>query len=247
MMLVETLKRNREAFLDRHAAAHDRSARLFSATTYALWKVCRPAMARHCAGLVLDAGSGRGSWRSIILETASGYESIDNAPRAGDHPTWIGDVCDMPQVPSGRYDTVVCHQVVEHLRRPWCALAEFNRVLKPGGTLVLTVPHLSRRHELPHDYFRLTQEGLTALLEDAGYAHIAVEPYGGILSFLHHQTSFILPGVLLGVPVVGRAAATFNALLSWLLPGIDAAIDRRALMPVGILAVAQKPVQPTAT
>jgi hypothetical protein len=70
-----------------------------------------------------------------------------------------------------------------------------------------------------------------------------VKPYGGVLSFLHHQTSFILPGVLLGIPVIGGAAAALNASLSWLLPSVDAAIDRRALMPVGILAVAQKPVQ----
>lgn len=117
--------------------------------------------------------------------------------------------------------------------------------MKPGGALILSVPHLSRRHELPHDYFRFTQEGLEALLEDAGYAQIVTRPYGGILSFIHHQTSFILPGTLLGVPVLGCGAAALNAVWSWLLSSIDSAVDRGALIPVGIVVVARKPSEST--
>jgi SAM-dependent methyltransferase len=243
MTLTQTLKRKRESFLDRHTEASDWSAKLFSATTYSLWRACREPMARHCVGLVLDAGSGRGSWRTIIQETASRYESIDIAPRAGDSPTWIGDVSNMPQVPDQRYDAIVCHQVLEHVRQPWRVLAEFHRVLRPGGTLVLSVPHLSRRHELPHDYLRFTPEGLSALLGDAGYEGIALHPYGGILSFLHHQTSFFFPGLVLGIPLLGSAATVLNALASWSLANIDSALDRRSLMPVGVLATARKPTQ----
>lgn len=238
---IQILKRSRERFLDRHAQANDRSVRLFSASTYALWSACNGPMSRHCVGLALDAGSGRGSWRTTIMETASGYESIDILPRAGDVPTWVGDVSDMPQVPNGRYDTVVCHQVLEHVRQPWLALNEFHRVLKPGGRVILSVPHLSRRHELPHDYFRFTQEGLTAMLEGAGYTQLWVRPYGGVLSFLHHQASFFFPGLVAGVPVVGAIATWINAPMSRLFAMLDAWIDRHALMPVGIVAVAVKP------
>ena len=241
MALIQNLKRSRERFLDRHVDADDWFAKFFSATTYALWKSTRPLLRDHCAGTVLDAGSGRGSWRNSIMRSASLYESIDLAPRNNDTPTWIGSIMDMPDVPAGRYDTVYCQQVLEHVREPLKALSEMYRVLKPGGTVILGVPHLSRRHELPHDYFRVTQEGIAALLDDTGFMEISVRPYGGLLSFLHHQTSFVFPGLLMGTPLLGELAGILNAPVSWLLSDLDQILDRESLFPAGVLATARKP------
>ncbi len=198
-------------------------------------------MEKHCRGLTLDAGSGHGAWREKILEIGCAYESIDVAPRGGNTPTWIADVTDMPDIPNNRYDTICCHHVLEHVRNPDRAMREFHRILRTEGTLILSVPHLSRRHELPHDYFRFTQEGVTALLEDAGFEIVEIGSYGGILSFLHHQTSFVFPGLLLGVPMIERLALIVNAPFSWLLPALDRLIDRGELMPLGILVVGRKP------
>jgi SAM-dependent methyltransferase len=235
------LKRNREQFIDRHAGVEDWRIRSFSATSYALWQASQRLLAKHCRGRVLDAGAGRGVFMKSILDTASAYESIDLAPRGGRLTTWVGDITDMPEVPGARYDTVVCQQVLEHVPRPWMALAEFHRVLKPGGKVVVSVPHLSRRHELPDDYFRYTQEGLTSLLKDSGFEVLELRPYGGVLSFLHHQTSFLFPGLLTGIPVLGTAALLLNAPLSWLLAAMDPMIDRASLLPLGVMAVARKP------
>jgi SAM-dependent methyltransferase len=236
--LVDTLKRRRESLLDAHSDAGDFVARCFSGSTYALWRIATDLTAAHCRGLVLDAGSGRGSWRRTILATASAYESIDLAPRGGHRPTWVGDICAMPQVPGERYDTVVCHQVLEHVSRPWDAAREFHRILKPGGRLIVSAPHLSRRHELPHDYFRYTQDGLRVLLQQAGFVDVAVVPVGGLLCFLHHQASFFVPGLLAGVPVVGTIAAVANAPFAWLTHQLDRAIDTTGLLPNGVAAVA---------
>ena len=240
-VLLRLLKRNRERFIDRHAGVEDWRIRLFSATSYALWQASNSVLVTHCRGLVLDAGAGRGVFMKTILGTASAYESIDLAPRGGHKTTWVGDITDMPEVPADRYDTVVCQQVLEHVPRPWMALAEFHRVLKPGGKVVLSVPHLSRRHELPHDYFRYTQEGLATLLRDSGFEVLELRPYGGVLSFLHHQTSFFFPGLLTGVPVLGMFALLMNAPLSWALSNLDSLIDRASLIPLGVMAVARKP------
>jgi SAM-dependent methyltransferase len=242
MRLIEFIKRNREAFLDRHSDAGNWAARLFSGATYSLWSTCRPIMIQNCFGLVLDAGSGRGTWRRTILQSAVVYESIDIAARGGATPTWTGDISAMPQVPAARYDTVVCHQVLEHVRQPSRAVAEFHRVLKPGGTIVLSVPHISRRHELPRDYFRFTQEGLIALLEDAGYVDIDARPFGGLFAFLHHQISFLFPGLVTGIPVLGAIAIFINAPFSWLVTQMDRALDRSALIPLGVVATARKPL-----
>jgi SAM-dependent methyltransferase len=60
-----------------------------------------------------------------------------------------------PEIPSERYDIVVCEQVLEHLDRLDTALDTLVRVLRPGGTLVVGVPiflpplHLARRYLVP--------------------------------------------------------------------------------------------------
>lgn len=239
--VLSLFKCGRERFLDRNAGADTWNARLFSASTYALWKAARAVVNRYCHGLVLDAGSGRGAWRSTILKTASGYESMDVALRGGDRPTWVGDIMTMSDVPSERYDAVACQQVLEHIRQPWRAASQFYRVLKPGGVLVLSVPHLSRRHERPHDYFRYTPEGIAALLEDAGFDLEYRATYGGLLSFLHHQTSFFFPGLLLGIPLIGKAALLLNAPFSWFLPTLDRVLDPTPLFPLGVIVAARKP------
>ena len=236
------LKRRHEAFLDSHPDAADWQSRMFSGITYSLWAASRQLVREHCRGLVLDAGSGRGAWRSSILETAASYESIDIAPRHDHVPTWIGDVCFMSQVPDGRYKAAVCHQVLEHVRSPSLAVGQLFRVLKPGGTLIVSVPHLSRRHELPHDYFRFTQEGLAAMLIDSGFSVDKVVAYGGILSFLHHQASMIVLGLIAGVPLVGTILLACNALISWCVVRLDELVDRSHLLPAGVLGIAHKPV-----
>jgi SAM-dependent methyltransferase len=245
-MPVAALKASRERFLDRHRDADDWRNRLFSGASLALWRVARPVTLAASRGRVLDAGSGRGSWRRVIVAGGGEYESIDVAPRGDDRPTWIGDVMAMPQVPGDRYDCVVSHQVLEHLPKPWLALAEFFRVLRPGGQVVISAPHLSRRHELPHDYFRFTQQGMGALLADAGFVDVAVQPVGGPLCFLHHQASCILPGVLSPVPVLGATLAAINAVPAWLSVHLDRVIDAGALLPMGVLATARRPPSMTA-
>ena len=54
------------------------------------------------------------------------------------------DVDGLRAVPSEHFDSVVASHVVEHLANPVFAIAEFWRVLRPDGRLVLIVPDRSR-------------------------------------------------------------------------------------------------------
>ena len=60
----------------------------------------------------------------------------------------------------GAFDAVLFTQVLEHVPEPARVLAELHRILRPGGTLYLTAPLVWELHELPHDYYRYTSEGL---------------------------------------------------------------------------------------
>lgn len=64
------------------------------------------------------------------------------------------------------FDRVLCTEVLEHLPEPQRAIDEMRRVLKPGGTLLLTTRFLFPIHDAPHDYFRFTKYGLRHLLRD---------------------------------------------------------------------------------
>ena len=82
-------------------------------------------------------------------------------------------VCDVS------FDTVFSSQVLEHVPEPWRMVEEMARVLKPGGCLLLSAPHIWGLHEVPHDYFRFTCYGLQHLAERAGLEVLEVHPMAG--------------------------------------------------------------------
>ena len=53
---------------------------------------------------------------------------------------FIGEGADLGLIPSEKYDFVLSSHMLEHTANPFRALAEWRRVLKPGGTMVLVVP-----------------------------------------------------------------------------------------------------------
>lgn len=53
----------------------------------------------------------------------------------------LGDLMSgYPQIPSNSYDVVICEQLLEHLPRLDTAIATLERVLAPGGRLIVGVP-----------------------------------------------------------------------------------------------------------
>jgi SAM-dependent methyltransferase len=54
--------------------------------------------------------------------------------------------------PAASFDAVLCTEVLEHLPDPVRALDEMARLLRPGGTLIITSPFWSLTHFAPHHY-----------------------------------------------------------------------------------------------
>ena len=237
---IQYLKTARQKMLDTRPSAADFRNIYFSGTTFALWRVASAITVRFARGRVLDAGSGRGAWKAVIETAASKRETLDICEKPGEQLDWLADLANMPQVDSSRFDAVVCHQVLEHVPRPHQVISELARVLIPRGRLVLSVPHLSRLHDLPHDYFRYTEGGLRILLEDAGFEVALIRPYGGLMTFVHHQISTLILGALALTGPLYPVFVALNAPFSMLSAGFDRLIDRHNLAPNGYVVVARK-------
>ena len=237
MALSRLLKRNRLRINESLKSYEQR--RFFSPAIHSTDIVLEPAILTHAHGKLLDVGCGDMPYKDLVLGKGVQYDTFDIERRAAG-VKYVGDVHDMNMIADASYDSALCLAVLEHVRDPAQALGEIARVLKPGGTLILSVPHLSRLHEEPHDFFRYTQYGIEALLEKAGFRVLEMTPAGGLFSFLGHQFSTIFVCLLWHVPALGRIALFMNKWLCvrpcvWL----DRILDKRKIFALGYVCVAR--------
>jgi SAM-dependent methyltransferase len=119
-----------------------------------------PFLARYATeGRVLNIGSGIETYRRYFPNQVS--VDIDPAKK----PDIVGDVHHLP-IADESFDMVVCTTVLEHVQDPKQAVAEMRRVLKTGGTLLLTIPFTFPMHGVPTDFWRVTEYGMRELLKD---------------------------------------------------------------------------------
>ncbi|MBT1701974.1 class I SAM-dependent methyltransferase [Chryseosolibacter indicus] len=129
----------------------------------------------YVQGDVLEVGCGEGRGISLLMERAKSFTAVDKIKPVIDNL--------QKQYPSGKfmsmnipplsgladdtYDFIVSFQVIEHIENDGLFLKEIHRVLKPGGTALLTTPNrkmsLSRnpwhvREYLPHELTNLASK-----------------------------------------------------------------------------------------
>lgn len=137
----------------------------------------------HLRGRCLDVGCGEQPYKPLLLQPPFQVSELLGLDRAGERcqqrpPDLVWTDGKIP-LPESSIDSALCTEVLEHVPNPVAVLAEVHRVLKPGGSLLLTVPFLWPLHEVPHDWCRYTPYALRQLLGDAGFIVSELRPLGG--------------------------------------------------------------------
>ena len=83
----------------------------------------------------------------------------------------LGDICSKNFLQENLkfteyFDVIYSNNVFEHLKKPWIACSNINKLLKINGICITIVPFSQRYHESPVDCFRYTHQGIKYLFED---------------------------------------------------------------------------------
>ena len=128
---------------------------------------------------VLEVGSYdvNGSVRPLI-ESYAPAEYIGTDMREGPGVDVVVDAASLGQrFGIGRFDLVVCAEVLEHVEDWRTAVDNIKRMLKPGGLLLLTTRSKGfPLHEYPGDYWRFEREDMQVIFADMDALEVESDP-----------------------------------------------------------------------
>lgn len=143
-----------------------------------------------CGRDIVDFGCGDGAFLRAVKDRTASCCGVELQRDYVDALNGEGITChtSLDGISERSLDTALSFHVLEHLPDPLGVLAELRRVLKPGGTAVLEVPHANdfllkdldceafRKFTLWSQHLVLhTRDSLTRLLTAAGFERVVVE------------------------------------------------------------------------
>lgn len=194
---------------------------------------------------VLDVGCGTGYVTrqvSDLAEIVKGIDLdedlIDKAKSASENPQYYdtGNIFDLPYDKKS-FDLVIAADVIEHLKDDIRALKELKRILKPQGSVLLSVPNLKFLFG-PHDesaghFRRYNLTEVTTLASNAGL-RVATHRYCNFFPLI----PYIFYQKILHRDLSGRSRAEIanSSLLSPLIR-ILLDLELRLPLPTGITLI----------
>jgi SAM-dependent methyltransferase len=160
-----------------------------------LFAADEPAVAGYLSGRVpgvaLDAACGTGRFAGFLSRRGHRVIGVDSSPdmlayarrRVPDGEFRVGELDRLP-LPSDSVDVIVCALALVHVPRLEPVLAEFARVLRPGGDLVISDVH----HEL------VTRGSVITARGPAGEPCVAA-------TYRHPLGDYLRPALSLGLQV----------------------------------------------
>jgi 2-polyprenyl-3-methyl-5-hydroxy-6-metoxy-1,4-benzoquinol methylase len=146
-----------------HAYGEDRQ--LTAIDRFGVWlssRQIRRSVRDFTGRRVADVGCGyRATFARTLLDRVERLALVDIALEPGlvEHPKvtavegWLPEA--LAAVGDRTQDVVICNSVIEHLWEPLVTLRELERILAPGGTLLVNVPSWRGKLFLEFTAFRL--------------------------------------------------------------------------------------------
>ena len=175
---------------------------------------------------VLVVGAGDDPYRHLF-PNSDAYVTSDVAARAGCTDV-VADAVALP-FGEGRFDCAVATEVLEYVPQPHLLVGELRRILRQGGTAVVTVPFVFQDHG---DYSRLTARALGTLFQD--YSSVRIFAQGNRF----HTIIDLITTAFSPFPVLFPLRLLSNLL--FLVPARFAARNTKSTAPSGFLVVARK-------
>ncbi len=229
--------------------------------------------------LVLDAGAGFGRHAFEAARCGARIVALDYAhdELVGTRATF-GGMIDAGEIPAdrfvavlrgdatrlpfadGAFDRVITSEVLEHIQDDVGAIAEFQRVLRPGGVIAVTVPSWFPEKVnwmLSDEYYAPKAPGGHVRIYSATELKAKLRSAGLTVTGSHHAHALHSPYWWLKCAVgprndTHRAVAAYRRFLEWDIvkaPKVTRLADR-ALSPVlgkSVVVYATKPCEPTSS
>jgi SAM-dependent methyltransferase len=116
----------------------------------AVYTDCYRRMVAACKpGRTLELGGGPGNFRSFAEDQSFDVVSTDIV-----WTPWLDAVCDGHYLPfaDSSFDNIVMFDVLHHLARPRLFFAEAERILRPGGRVIMVEPAITLASRLFYTY-----------------------------------------------------------------------------------------------
>jgi 2-polyprenyl-3-methyl-5-hydroxy-6-metoxy-1,4-benzoquinol methylase len=105
------------------------------------------------AGRGLDLGGGVGATGAALKSSGRAtrtvlVDQVADTIAAGVDEAFAGNLEDASLIDrvvaeAGPFDTILCLDILEHLRDPWSVVRSLHNALAPGGAMVISVPNLN--------------------------------------------------------------------------------------------------------
>mgnify|MGYP000100099637 CR=1 FL=1 len=198
---------------------------------------------KYAKGDLIDLGCGKVPLYQLYTGHVLSVTCVDWENSIHRNP-FLDQTCDLNgylPFADKNFDTILLSDVLEHISEPENLWHEMERILKPGGILIMNVPFYYKLHEIPYDFYRYTEYALQRFAAKAGFQIIVLESMGGIPEIV----ADLLAKLFFKIPVIGitlsRGVQSFCSFIVKSGPGRKISDKTRRQFPLGYFLVAVKP------
>ena len=158
----------------------------------------RDLLIRECASetpanaFILDAGAGECQYKKYFQKNNYVACDLGIGEKSWDYKK-LNVISNLEKLPfkDNIFKSIICIQVLEHVKEPQFVLNEFYRVLQHNGYLYLSVPQVWCVNQAPFDFYRYTNYGIQYLLEKANFSIQYIKPTTGYFGYLANRLIFL--------------------------------------------------------